>query len=456
MEALAHCASAVAATGALRRAGPARVVVGLRSPMRPFFTGASLLVFFLCFKFIGTGIHALQVSGYIPSGSASYLPTLDIVGMYPTWPTTIAQLVLLGAALYVVLRDRIGGARRPSAAVLAGLLVLAVGCTSAPAPAPTPAGTPAKPAAQSAVLPAAPALNSGRKEATYVAGPRRRLEELAAALQRGDVPAARVALEAFDSEWHGIEVYVNVRSRALYGEIETHYQADITHALAEPNPDAAAIVPLVQGMVSQYDEALKLSDTGPALSPLFDDVATVRIVRAPLRLVSPALKSGDTAKASRAFGEFKAHWAEAQPLFVARSAEAQQETAAALASADKAMSATPLNPGEAGPLVDSLLERYNFGVNLLNAAARNADVSKTAFTPDDVQAAAAIGRLQQELRDSLRLWESGNRSGAGETARVAAGARFEAVAAALQARGGADAAVKKALDTYVGLAEQAG
>ena len=29
------------------------IVVGVRIPMRPFFTVASLLVFYLCFKFVG-------------------------------------------------------------------------------------------------------------------------------------------------------------------------------------------------------------------------------------------------------------------------------------------------------------------------------------------------------------------------------------------------------------------
>jgi high-affinity iron transporter len=91
--------------------GVLMVVIGVRIPMRPFFTVASLLVFYLCFKFVGMGVHALQVAGVIPSGSAAYLPSLDAIGLYPTWPTTIAQLLLLGAGVWVVLRDRVGGGR---------------------------------------------------------------------------------------------------------------------------------------------------------------------------------------------------------------------------------------------------------------------------------------------------------------------------------------------------------
>jgi high-affinity iron transporter len=374
------------------------VVVGVRIPMRPFFAVASLLVFYLCFKFIGTGIHALQLAGFIPTGTASFLPTVDVVGVYPTWPTTIAQLVLLIAATWVVLRERTRNVSRSSAAISAAALLVLGGCTSVQQPTAAPA---------QAVVPAAPTLTSTRQEASLVAAPRRRLEELAAALQKADFAAARAALEAYNAEWNGIEVYVSVRSRALYGEIETHYEADITKALQDPKPNAAQILPLVQSMVGQYDEAIKLSDASAPLSPLFDDLAAVRTVRAPLRTVSPALKSGDVSKASAGFAEFKTRWPTAQPQFAARSADADQEITAALAAADTAMST---DPAHAGPQVDGLLERFNYGVNLLNAAARGADPNKATFSADDVQLAARLGKTQKDLRNTLTRWEIGERS----------------------------------------------
>ena len=439
--------------GGLAVLGFLMVVIGVRIPLRPFFTVASVLVFYLCFKFIGTGVHALQVSGLVPAVSATYLPTFDFLGLYPTWATTIAQLLLLVAAGWVVLRDRLahgwtrvgwhcGGTAvnrpaEPGDGVLTGGGAGANGDSCR---------------AGSGI-----ARGAGDHQRTQGGNPGRRA---AAPTRRGVYGLAEgryrrgpTAMEAYDGEWNGIEVWVNVRSRALYGEIETHYQADINAALGDPKPDASAILPLVQAMVEQYDEAIKLSDTGPALSPLFDDVATVRTVRAPLRTVSPALKAGDTAKASSAYAAFKAQWPTARPLFAARSADAQTETEAALGLADTAMSA---NAAEAGPLVDKLLERYNYGVNLLNAAARNADTSKATFGADDVQAAAVLGAMQADLRASLAAWQGGNRSAAVDLARRVAGPRFESVSAALQARGGADAAVKKALDAYAPLAEQAG
>ena len=105
--------------GGLAVLGFLMAVIGVRIPLRPFFTLASVLVFYLCFKFIGVGVHALQVSGVVPAVSATYLPTFDFLGLYPTWATTIAQLLLLVAAGWVLLRDRLA---RATGGIAPGLL----------------------------------------------------------------------------------------------------------------------------------------------------------------------------------------------------------------------------------------------------------------------------------------------------------------------------------------------
>ena len=338
------------------------VVVGVRIPMRPFFTVASVLVFYLCFKFIGTGIHSLQVAGFIPSGSEAFLPSQDEVGLYPTWPTTIAQLLLLGLAAWVLLRNRVTRPARIAGLAAVGAVVLGTAFVSTSRPIATSVPT-------TAIVPAPPALTSQRSESRLVAGPRARLEQAAVAVQNDDVPAARTAMDAYDAEWNGIEVYVNFRSRDLYGELESHYQADINSALNAPSPDPGQVLPMLQAMVGKYDEAIRLSDTGAPLSPLFDDLATVRTARAPLRTVGPALKAGNTDKASAAFADFKSRWASAQPVFEKYSPEALAQTTAALDQANAAMA----SPGtDAAPSVDALLSSYNAGVNVVNNAARDA------------------------------------------------------------------------------------
>ena len=75
------------------------VVGGVRLPLRPFFLVAGLLVYYLGFKFLGTGIHALQVAGALPSSHLPYLPEATWIGVYPTWESFAPQLLLLVGTL---------------------------------------------------------------------------------------------------------------------------------------------------------------------------------------------------------------------------------------------------------------------------------------------------------------------------------------------------------------------
>jgi high-affinity iron transporter len=99
---------------ALALIGGVLLVVGQRLPLRPFFLASSVLIYYLGFKFVGTGLHALQVTGVIPATPAP-LPGSDILGVYPTWETALPQLLLLviaGLVLWITLREQ----RRSSAA----------------------------------------------------------------------------------------------------------------------------------------------------------------------------------------------------------------------------------------------------------------------------------------------------------------------------------------------------
>ncbi len=92
------------------------IVAGLKLPIRPFFAVASVLTFYLCFKFVGAGIHSLQVAGKVGAHTAGYLPESDVLGLFPTWETTLVQAALLVAALAVVLAGRMRAKRPPAAA----------------------------------------------------------------------------------------------------------------------------------------------------------------------------------------------------------------------------------------------------------------------------------------------------------------------------------------------------
>ncbi len=82
---------------ALAAAGVALLTLGLRLPMRPFFLVSSALIYYLGFKFVGTGLHALQVAGVLGATPAP-LPANDLLGFYPTWETALPQAALLLAA----------------------------------------------------------------------------------------------------------------------------------------------------------------------------------------------------------------------------------------------------------------------------------------------------------------------------------------------------------------------
>ena len=91
---------------ALSAIGALVLVFGVRVPVRPFFIGASVLIYYLAFKFVGTGIHALQVADKIQSSPARFVPTNDFLGLYPNWEGLIAQGVLVLIAVGVILLER--------------------------------------------------------------------------------------------------------------------------------------------------------------------------------------------------------------------------------------------------------------------------------------------------------------------------------------------------------------
>lgn len=83
--------------------------IGLQIPLKPFFSVTSLLIYYLGFKFVGSGIHALQVAGYLQVSTAPFLPAVPFLGLYPTWETTLPQIALLLGSLLVILYPRPSG-----------------------------------------------------------------------------------------------------------------------------------------------------------------------------------------------------------------------------------------------------------------------------------------------------------------------------------------------------------
>lgn len=314
-----------------------------------------------------------------------------------------------------------------------------------------------QPAEKKAVPAALPIAPAGRKDISLVKAVRPTLVNTLDALKKGDVVGAKKALGEYDAAWNGIEVYVNFRSTKIYGELETDIQARLTKLLNDPQAKPADIIPVAEEMLAKYDEAIKMVEDSTAISPLFDDLAALRIVRGDtIRWVGPELKAGDVADAKSNFSMFMSRWADIEDTVKGYSVDAYADTEAAMAKANTAFQKQNPDAKELGPLVDDVVANYNFGVNLVNAAARNADVGKATFTNDDVQLAAGLGVVQAELKTSLTLWQAGKYQEAGDHAKRADGELLSRVSAALKAKNDADAPLKKALDAYAALADKSG
>ena len=75
---------------------------GVRIPLRPFFSVTSVLLYYMAFVFTGKGIRELQEGNVVPISVIRGMPTVDALGLYPTWQTVLAQLVLLGLFVFAV------------------------------------------------------------------------------------------------------------------------------------------------------------------------------------------------------------------------------------------------------------------------------------------------------------------------------------------------------------------
>ncbi|MHB9999174.1 ferrous ion permease EfeU [Bacillus spizizenii] len=75
--------------------GVLMIKLGMRIPLKPFFLLSMAVVLYMCVKFLGTGVHSLQLGGILPSDAESWLPSVSVLGIYPSVYSTIPQLLIL-------------------------------------------------------------------------------------------------------------------------------------------------------------------------------------------------------------------------------------------------------------------------------------------------------------------------------------------------------------------------
>ena len=213
--------------------------------------------------------------------------------------------------------------------------------------------------ASAAQAPAAQARGGERLEVSGLKAVRPALVKTVAALKKGDAAGARAAFETYDSGWNGIEVYINTRSKDMYNELEKNYQARITAGLTSPKPDTTALLTDAQAMLAKYDEAISMVEKAAPLGPLYDDVARLRIVRANLREVPPALKAGNIAKARKSFEAFNGKWGSIAPLIRARSQDASDTIEKGMIDIKRALMPGTPDTDQLTALVTGVMNKYN-------------------------------------------------------------------------------------------------
>ena len=198
-----------------------------------------------------------------------------------------------------------------------------------------------------------------RFEVTSIKAVRPTLVNTIAALQERDVARAKASFEAYDSAWNGIEVYVNVRSKPMYQTLEHEFQSRITKTLDAPNPNLALLLADVQAMLAKFDETVALIAPMPPLNPFYDELARLRIVRAHLREVPPALKVGDFAKARKSFQTFDDTWDSIEDLIKARNADSYVAIEKGMIDIEKALMPDKPDVEQVTAMVNEVMRLYN-------------------------------------------------------------------------------------------------
>jgi tetratricopeptide (TPR) repeat protein len=216
------------------------------------------------------------------------------------------------------------------------------------------------------------ATGAQRFEVTSIKAVRSTLVNTVAALRKPDVAAAKAAFEAFDSGWNGVEVYINVRYPEMYKELEGNLETKINAGLNAPMPDTAALLADAQMMLAKYDETIGMIEKAVPLNRLYDDLARLRIVRAHLREVTPALKAGHMDKARESFNAFNDNWDSIEDLVRERSREAYVAIESGMISIEQALMPAQPNTDAVIGLVADVMGHYNTIVAEVNKEARSA------------------------------------------------------------------------------------
>ena len=84
-------------------------VLHKRLPLERIFSITSIVLLLMAFIFVGRGVRELQEAGLIPASFLNHMPHIDILGIYPTLESLIAQGFVIFVVLAILLRRRVMG-----------------------------------------------------------------------------------------------------------------------------------------------------------------------------------------------------------------------------------------------------------------------------------------------------------------------------------------------------------
>jgi len=203
------------------------------------------------------------------------------------------------------------------------------------------------------------AAAADRFEVTSLKAVRPTLVKTVDALQKNNPKAAKDAMGDFDSAWNGVEVYISTRDMDMYNALERVMQAKLTAGLNEATPNVTDLLTQAKAMLAKFDEAIANTEKAQPLGPLYDDVARLRIVRAHLREVNPAIKSGDLAKARKSFGQFDEKWDSIEDLVKERDVRAYNTIEEGMTNIGLALKQGVPDAAKVQTLVSGVMDAYN-------------------------------------------------------------------------------------------------
>jgi hypothetical protein len=125
-----------------------------------------------------------------------------------------------------------------------------------------------------------------------------------------------------------------------------------------------------RAMLAKYDETTDFVAKSTPLNPVYDDVARLRIVRAHLREVVPALKGGNFDKARKSFSAFDSAWDSIEDMVKAHSADDYVAIEKGMIEIEKALMPEKPDVAAATALVSGVMAKYNGTLAALMKEAR--------------------------------------------------------------------------------------